>query len=251
MNRAIGAVGAAVLAFGLGGAAGADGDKDALAIVAKAVRAVGGQDKVGALKAMTWKAKGTITFGDADNPFTSETTVQDLDHFRREFEGEFGGNKFKGVTVVSGDKGWRKFGDNVMELDKDALANEKRTMYLHVVANTLVPLRGKHFKVEAAPAEKLDKPAVVVKATGPDGKDFKLYFDKDSGLLVKQVAKVIGFMGDEYTQSTTFGNYQDKAGVKVATKIVSTRNGEKFLDQEITDFRSLAKVDPKKFAEPE
>ena len=71
----------------------------------------------------------------------SEATVQGLDHFRSEFEGEFSGNKVKGVTVLNGDKGWRKFGDMVMELDNDAVANEKRTVYLMVVPTTLVPLK--------------------------------------------------------------------------------------------------------------
>ena len=36
------------------------------------------------------------------------------------------------------------------------------------------------------------KPAAALKVTGPDGKDFTLYFDKESGLPVRMVAKVIG-----------------------------------------------------------
>ena len=52
--------------------------------------------------------------------------MQGLDHYRSEFEGEFNGNPIKGVTVLNGDKGWRKFGENAMEMDEDAVANEKR-----------------------------------------------------------------------------------------------------------------------------
>ena len=155
------------------------------------------------------------------------------------------------MTVLSGDKGWRKFGDTGMELDKDGVANEKRILYLQVIPVTLVPLKGKDFKVEAAGTEKVgDNPATVLKVTGPDGKDFKLYFDQKSGLPVKQVAKVIGFMGEEFTQETTFGGYKDFGGIKKATKVVSKRDGQKFLSQEVTEFKVLDKVDPKTFAEP-
>src|SRR4029450_3946468 len=111
-------------------------------------------EKLGAIKAATWKIKGKINFGGNENEFNSAVTVQGLDHYRSEFESQFGDNKFKGVTVVSGDKGWRKFADNSMMLEKDGLANEKRNVYLQVVPMTLVPLKGKGFKVDGTGAEK-------------------------------------------------------------------------------------------------
>src|SRR5438105_3864101 len=82
--------------------------------------------------------------------------------------------------------------------------DEERNLYLRVVPMTLVPLKGKGFKIQTAAAEKVGgKPALGLKVTGPDGKDFTLYFDKESGLPVKEVAKVT-FMGNEFTQETTF-----------------------------------------------
>ena len=92
---------------------------------------------------------------------------------------------------------------------------------------------------------------VGVKATGPDGKDFNLFFDKESGLPVKLVAKVVGFMGDEFTQETMFSDYQEMGGIKKATKIQTKRNGEKFQEQQVTEFKLLDQVDPKTFAEPQ
>jgi hypothetical protein len=121
-----------------------------------------------------------------------------------------------------------------------------------VVPATLVALKGKGFTVKAAADEKVGgKPAAVLKVKGPDGKDFTLYLDKESGLPVKQVAKVAGFMGDEFTQETTFGSYKNFGGIKKATKIENKRNGMKFLTLEVTEFKALDKVDPKTFAKPE
>ncbi len=138
-------------------------------------------------------------------------------------------------------------------MDDDALANQKRNTYLRVLPVTLVPLKGKDFKLEAAGEEKVDgKPAVGIKVTGPDQKDFTLYFDKESGLPVKLVAKVVGFQGNEYTQETTYKDYKDFDGIKKATKVESKRDGEDFIKSEITEFKVLDKdkVDPKTFSEP-
>jgi len=252
MRQFIGVVLVTVFASALAGSAWAGDDKDTKAILDKAIKALGGEKKLGAVKAVTWKSKGKITFGGNDNEFTSQSTVQGKDQFRSEFEGDFGGNKIQGVTILNGDKGWRKFMDNKMELDKDGLANEKRNLSLQIIPSTVLPLKQKEFKVEAAGEEKVgDKTAVAIKVTGPDGKDFKLYFDKESGLPVKLIAKVVGFDGQEFTQETTLGGYKDFDGIKKATKIENKRDGEKFVEVEITEFKILDKVDPKTFAEPE
>lgn len=251
MKWFLGTMLATMLVVGFGAPVGAADDKDGKAILDKAIQALGGEAKLSKVKAATWKAKGKITFNGDDNEFTSSTTVQGLDHFQSTFEGEFGGNKVKGVTVLAKDKGWRKFGDNLRELEGEALANEKRTVYLQVVPMTLLPLKDKAFKVEAAGDKQVGgKPAVGLKVTGPDRKDFTLFFDKESGLPVLLVAKVVGFNGDEYTQETSFSDYKELGGIQKATKIVSKRDGEKFIESQVTEFKALDKVDPKTFEEP-
>jgi hypothetical protein len=226
-------------------------DKDAGTILDKAIKALGGEEKLKKVGAVSWKAKFTITFNGNSNDFSSHATAQGLDHYRSEFEGEFNGNAFKGVTVINGDKGWRKIGDK-MDLDADALANEKRRVYLEVIPSQIMPLKGTGFKLEVVADEKVgDKPAAGIKVTGPDAKDFTLYFDKESGLPVKLVAKVIGFGGDEFTQETTYKDYKEFDGIKKATKAESKRDGEDFVKSEITEFKVLDKVDPKTFSEPD
>src|SRR5437868_4989360 len=93
---------------------------DSTAVIDKAIKALGGEEALGKAKTASWKIKGTITFNGTDNEVTSTFTTQGLDHFRQDMEGEFGGNKVKGITVLNGDKGSRKFGENGGELDKDA-----------------------------------------------------------------------------------------------------------------------------------
>jgi hypothetical protein len=226
--------------------------KEAGVILDKAIKAAGGEKKLAAIKAVRWNGKGKIIFNDTENPFTGETTIQGLDHLRSTFEADFGGMEVKAATVVAGDKGWRDFGGMKMELDKDGLSNEKRMMYLQMIPVALVPLRQKEFKVEAGATEKVaGREAATLKVTGPDKKDFTITFDQETGLPVKLVANVIGFTGEEFTQETTYGGYKDLAGIKKATKVDSKRDGERFVEYEITDFEILDKLDASTFKEPD
>ena len=230
------------------------GDDDLVkGILEKAAKALGGEQKLAKADACVRKSKGTITLNGNDSQITVEATVQGLDRYRAEFQGEFNGNTVKGVTVVNGDKGWRKFGDNTMEMDAAALANEKRIIYLQVVAARITPLTGTGFKAEPAGEEKIgDKSAVVLKMTGPDGKDFTISFDKESGLPVKVVAaKMLGFQGQEYTQETTYSDYKDIDGIKRAMKVESKRDGQIFIKQQVSEYKVLDKVDPQTFNQPE
>src|SRR4051812_38408749 len=126
MTRFLSAALTLTFLLGLSGLGRAADAKDATALLDKAIKALGGEAKLSQVKAAAWKTKGTIAFGGNDSEVATQTTVQGLDHLRQEFEGDFGGNKVKGLTVLAGDKGWRKFGDDGTELDKDAVANLKQ-----------------------------------------------------------------------------------------------------------------------------
>jgi len=252
MKKLIGGVVLATIVCGLCNLAQAGDDKDAKAIIDKAINALGGEKNLAAAKAATLKAKGNISIGGAGNELTVTTTVQGIDQYRQEFEADFMGNMIKGITVINGDKGWRNILGMVMEMDKETLANEKRLVYLQVIPTTILPLRDKGFKVQKVADEQVGgKPAAALKVIPADGKEFTLYFDKESGLPVKMVAKVMDFTNQEYTQETYFGAYKDVKGIKKAMKIENKRDGEKFMDLDITEFTVLDKVDPKMFAEPQ
>jgi hypothetical protein len=251
MKRFLSALLATVFVFSMSPATRA-ADTDPNAVLDKAIKALGGQEKLSKAEAATSKIKGTITINGNSNMFTGQVTVQGLDHRRLEFEGDFNGNPTKGMFVLNGDKGWTKFGDETHEMDAEAVAREKQSVYLQIIPATLVALKGKGFQLAAAEGTKVDdKPAVGIKAKGPDGRDFTLYFDQESGLPVKLVARVADFDGNEVTQETTFGNYKDFDGIKKATKAESKRDGHRYLEQEVTEFKVLDKVEPGTFAEPQ
>jgi hypothetical protein len=227
-------------------------DKDATPILDKAITALGGEAKLAKAMTATWKGSGTMTFGDNESPIKTTTVVDGLVRQRGEIEMEFNGNPVKGVSILNGDKAWRKFGDNSQALEDEAVAGAKQAAYLVAVVTTVLPLKSKEFKVEAAPDEKVGgKPAAVLKGKGPDGKSFTLHFDKETGLPIKLTATVRGFQGMEFEQEATYSEYKDFDGIKRATKYESKRDGMPFVKMEYTDFKTIDKPAASAFAEPD
>jgi hypothetical protein len=222
-------------------------DDTATAILDKAIKAAGGEEKLGKAEAFSWKAKGRVIGNGNESEFESQVTIKGIDYLRR----EFGNDRIKLLVVVNGDRGWRRFRDQNEEIVGEGLSNEKRTIYLQVAAIRLVPLKGKGFKCESVADENVgDKPAAVLKVTGPDGKEFTLCFDKDSGLPIKQVVKMPDAQGTIYLVEVTFAGYKDFDGIKKATKTEVRRDGKLVQQMEMTEFKVLDKVDPQTFAEP-
>ena len=230
----------------------ADEGRATNAVLDKAVRALGGEEKLSQVKAATWRARGKIRVEGKDRDFTSEAAVQGLDQFREELVTEILGRKEKAVAVLYGTKGYRHVADVHLELSESDIADLKWTVSLVVIPATLVPLKTKAYKLEALAEEKVGgRPAVGIRATGPEGKDFRIYFDKESGLPVKLLAEVSGAGGGTFPYEATYADYKDFGGIKKATKITIRRDGEPYLEQEISDFKIVDKLDEKAFLKPD
>ena len=176
--------------------------------------------------------------------------VKGLDRFRR----DFGNESHQGFLLLDGEKGERRFsqvddeGRRTDPLDAAAIANERRNVYLQVIPITLMPLKGNGFRCKVVSEEKVgNKSASIMKVTGLDGKEFTLFFDNKSGEPVKQVATVIDSQGQEYIAETTFAEYKDFGGIRKATKLRLKRDGKKFQNMEIFDFKVLDKLDLESF----
>lgn len=87
-----------------------------------------------------------------------------------------------------------------------------------------------------------------VKITPPDGKPFTLFFAPETGLPHKLVATVPGLGGeDAVLQETTFTDYKPFDGIQKATRVSSTRNGQLFIEQVISEFTIIEQPDRRRF----
>jgi hypothetical protein len=240
-----------VIVFGSGRMVSAD-EKDVQAILDKAVKALGGEDKLTKIEAAVWKGKGKMIIGDnQEHEFTSQTIAQGFDRFRSELEveGVFG-RQLRMLSVLNHDKVWLSVGGMALRPDH-ALAGLKRSAYLALIPVTVVPLKGPGFKVQAAGEEQVEgEPAFVIKVTCPDGSDMAISFNKNSGRPVKAAGKVFALDGREVMQETIYGAYRNFGGIHVATSLEVKIDGKPYRRQELTEFKILDKVDPSTFSTP-
>jgi hypothetical protein len=218
---------------------GAEAPKEARAVIDKAIKAAGGEEKLTKFQAHTWKAKGTY-YGMGDGlPYTANYAVQFPNKFKVEIENVF-------TIVLDGDKGWVKSGDNTNEMTKEQLEEHKHERYAGLVA-TLLPLKDKGYKLATLGEVKVgDRPAIGIKVSHPGQRDVDLFFDKDNGLLVKcsRKAKAEEQGGKEVTQDSYYSDYKDIEGAQFPCKIVVKRDDKVYVEAENSDIKPAGKALP-------
>jgi hypothetical protein len=246
---------AAVLAVAAAGSARADDQADLRKVIDKAIKATGGEEKLAKFKAETFKMKGKFYGTGQEFDYTGEFQVQEPDKFRVQIDGDVNGMKATVYTqVVNGDKVWEKtFGEEAKEVtDKDELAEIKEDRNARRV-EALLPLKDKAYQLTSLGDVKVnDKPAVGIRVSHKGFRDVNLFFDKNSSLLVK-VEKVVkdkmnGFK--EQTEEELLSDYKEKDGIMHPMKLVIKRDGNKYLDGEVTDYELKEKLDDAVFAKP-
>jgi outer membrane lipoprotein-sorting protein len=219
-------------------------DQDARGIIAKAMQATGGEEKLAKLKAMSWTEKGTFYGMGAGVPYTGSYSAERPDKFKMEIQGVF-------TIVVNGDKGWMGANGSTQEMTKEQLDEQKQGLYAGSVAS-LVPLKDKAYKLSLLGESKVgDRSAAGVKVSRKDHYDVNLYFDKETNLLVKTVSRLKDSMsGQEVEQEATYSDFKEVEGVKVPTKVSIKRDGKQFVEAENSDMKLAEKLDDSVFAKP-
>jgi hypothetical protein len=221
----------------------------ARAIIDKAVKAVGGEAKLASAATYTQKVSGKFHGPAGVVAFTGDWAVSLPDRLRQATESESDGMKFRAVRVIDGDKGWLRVNDTLVELDKDALAAEREQLYAAWVAS-LLPLKDKEFVLTPLDKSQVgDRPAVGVKVTHKAHGPVSLFFDAEKGWLLKAEFSVKR-AGAEVVQEVLYDDYQDADGLKRPHKTTIRRDHKLLVEAEVTEFKPLAKPDPKLFQKP-
>jgi hypothetical protein len=88
----------------------------------------------------------------------------------------------------------------------------------------------------------------ILQATSPNGSRVKFYFDKDSGLLVRQLRFSEAMVGLNPTQ-VDYSDYRDVAGVKLPFHWIATwTDGQS--TTELSEIQPNVPIDPARFAKP-
>jgi outer membrane lipoprotein-sorting protein len=222
----------------------ADDAADARAIIAKGLKAAGGEERLAKFQAMTWSEKGTYYGMGNGLEYTGVYSVQYPDKFRMEIQGF-------ATFVLNGDKGWINMGGNTEEMNKAQLEEQQAGQYYGWVSR-LVPLKDKAYKLSLLAESKVgDRPVAGVKVARDGHYDVDLYFDKETGDLLKTSTRLKEAMsGKEVEQEASYSDHKDVDGIKVPTKISIKRDGKLFVEAVNSDIKLAEKLDDSVFAKP-
>jgi hypothetical protein len=220
-------------------------------ILDKAIKAHGAEKAPKDKKASTFKVNGTVHTMGMDLEFTGEYQTQEPGKIRQVINATVMGTDFERLVVINGDKGWARVQGTTSDLGKVALEAAKEEFYAGRVAE-LTGLKDKGYKLAVLAEKKVgDRPAVGISVAHEGHKDIFLYFDKETGMLVMSEWQAVdGNSGQEYKREERYGNYKVVDGVKRPHKLDILRDGEKFAEAEVTEYKMLQKLDDSTFERP-
>jgi hypothetical protein len=224
------------------------------ALIDKAIKATGGEEKLAKYKGETFKAKGKFYGMGEGIEYTGEWSIQLPKQMRVQIDLDVNGMKIGVVRVSNGKKLWMQIMGETKEVtDKAELLEDREARHEYWVA-TLLPLKGKGYQLAAlGEVQVAGKPAVGVKVSHKGYRDVSLYFDKAKGLLVKidsVVKDVMGGGDQELSQETLYSNYKTVSGVQRPWRVVINRDGKRFIDAEVTEMELRETIDDSVFGEP-
>jgi pimeloyl-ACP methyl ester carboxylesterase len=221
--------------------------EEARAIIAKGIKALGGEEKIDQVKAWRSKSKGTLSAGGA--PFTQEVFVQLPQQFKEVFRLEALNHTV--TTIWTGEGGWLDVNGDIKPLEGTTLAQIKEASYASGVLR-LTPLKDQMYELSLLEESQIDsRPAVGVQVTAKGHQAMRLYFDKENGLPVKTIREII----EQNTKKTItderfLSRYEEHGGRKWPTKVTVHRDGKKFMDLEVVDIQVVDKFEASVFAKP-
>jgi hypothetical protein len=242
---------AVALLLGFAAPAWSQGD-NAKAVIEKAIEAQGGAKNLAKLKTTHEKAKGNVFIGGMQFGFKADIYQELPTKTRTELTIDAGGMEIAVIEVLNGDKGWSSVAGQTKDVDDKELAQMKEDLHASYVTSLTPLLADKGFELTTLGEAKVDgKAAVGVKVAYKGRKDIKVYFDKESNLLVK-VSRPGQDPVDKHAvvQDEFYSNYKVVDGVKQPHRVVVNHDDKKFMEAEILQFEFPASIDAKMFARP-
>jgi hypothetical protein len=228
----------------------ADEAADARARVEQAVQAHGGITGLAKMQTMTRSSSGTMFLFGKETPFRDELVVALPSKWRWNLEGGVGGKEVQMTLILNGDNAWQGSGPVVAPLSKERLGelrDESQVLWLA----TLVPLlQEKDLQLGLTKEIEVNgRAAPGIRVSRANKSEIRLYFDKQSHLLVK-IARRAREAGIDIDKEYFYGDHQAVQGVMMPKRYGEWTSGRKFVDVNSIDYKFHSTIDDKYFAKP-
>lgn len=212
-------------------------------ILDRYVQAVGGKD---ALQKVTSRdMKGTLENSDDGTTSPAEVFAKAPNKYLEVVNLGDGGEALQGWN---GEKGWGKDPDSGLhDIDKAEQIAAKRDhdFYREIRLKELFPKMALSGKIKVD-----DRDAYIVEATSADGATEKLYFDAETGLLVRRDFERVTIDDGIVLYEVDYDDYKDVEGLKLPAT-VRRKTPDYTLTYRFTEIKQNVPVEDAKFNKPE
>lgn len=210
-------------------------------ILKKYVGAIGGQAAIDKITSRVMKGEVTTANG---NTGTYEVMQVAPDKGYESFVTQRGNIE----RAFTGAFGWEKTAEGVRELNGQDMVEVKLSMQLF----RNLRLKEQYATLRMAGRDRIgDRAAIVVLGTTTDKKRERLFFDYESGLLLRRITYLDTIIG-VIPQQTDFDDYRDVEGVKLPfmIRVSSVDAANPYIIRKFTEIKLNAPVDESKFKMP-
>jgi hypothetical protein len=217
-------------------------------IVERAIEGAGGRTLLESLPALHAMTTGSAATGEQ----LRQEAFHQLPDRLKQLQQIIRGEAVKETSIgLMGESGWIHANGRSAPLSPVLLAPLLEAANL-VRALRLTPLLTDSYQLTALPAAEIDRRAVFgICATANQRRDLKLYFDRETGLLVKVERQVIDPLSrQESTEERYMRDYQKANGVLAARHIIVERDGKPYMEAKVEKIEYLPRLDDSVFRQP-
>jgi hypothetical protein len=220
-------------------------------MIQRAIIAHGGKQRLSSVRAEKVKFKGTLHFGSASVPFTDESTIQAPEQFKSIVRITEGGRVRTIVHILDGPKATITVDDQPQIVSGSLIAQMRQTLQLDQAMKLVPLLIDPAFYIEHTGEYQYNGRVVVgVRVTGHGQRDLRLYFDRETALLVKSDFLLDGPGGKDVRQEAFYSDYRDVGGYLRHGRVIVFRDGKKVMESELVEAQHFDHIDPREFQGP-
>jgi hypothetical protein len=183
-------------------------------------------------------------------PFIAETSVMLPDRLRNQVRINPGAQEVVLTQLLHGEK-MGMFINNMPQKLTENLANELRETLIMNQVMRLVPLiKDPELKPTFAGAGVVNgRSSRIVRVAPPGRREIKLWFDQETGLLVK-TEHPVGTGDKPVWQEEYYGNFREMGVFRRPAKMTTVRAGQKIMEAELVEVRYLDSIPENEFLAP-
>jgi hypothetical protein len=225
--------------------------QEARAIIEKAIGAHGGMDRLSRLQADRIKVKGSLYINEKAVPFTGETLIQLPTKLKNTFQLNLENRTIKLVQIVNAENAWVTLDGQPTKVEPTALAAMRESLALSRAMRLVPLLTDRTYELSALGESKVgERTALGVRVAVKGRKDLRLFFDKESGLLVKSEHTLDDGNGKELVQEEFYSDFRDLSGFKRPIKVLALRKGAKVMEAELLEVKYYDRFEDEEFKKP-